>query len=157
MGVREWLDKNRRTMVGIVAALVIIAIGSVVYQVLANRPKFPSGSPDAYFTVDDGKSYFPESSDNIPPFDYKGQPAVRACVYECGGKRFVGYMERYTPEARKTLLEKKQSTPQLETYGREVKRPGSTSWIKASDTASGKIIDVRCPDGSGKLADPVEP
>src|SRR4051794_7083151 len=99
MGVREWMNEHRGLATGIGAAIVLIAVGAIVAQVLANRKAYPSASPDSYFTVDDGKTFFVASSDNIPPFDYKGKPAVHAYVFQVDGKKFVGYMERYTTDA----------------------------------------------------------
>ena len=100
MGVREWMDTHRGATTAIVVLLVLLAVGAIVAQVMANRKAYPSGMPDSYFTIDDGKTFFVAGSENIPPFDYKGQPAVHAYVFQCGGKKFVGYMDRYTPEAR---------------------------------------------------------
>ena len=97
MGLREWMEQHRSATMVIVGLLVVIAVGAIVAQVMANRKTYPTGMPDSYFTVDDGKSFFIDSSANIPPFDYKGQQAVHAYVFECNGKRFVGYMEALSP------------------------------------------------------------
>jgi hypothetical protein len=107
--------------------------------------------------VDDGNTFFAAGSENIPPFDYKGQQAIHAYVFQCNGQRFVGYLERYTPEARQKMIAQKHSSFELETYGRELKRPGEKSWTKASDAAAvAKLTDVKCPDGKG-TPEPVEP
>ena len=149
MGIREWLDQHRRTAMGMGLGVVLLAVVSVVWQVLAQRKTFPSSLPDSYFTIDDGKTYFEANSANVPPFDYQGQQAVRAYVFECDGKRFVGYMERYLPDAKQAILAGKK-TVATERFGREMKKPGGPKWIKSGDLAvEGKISDVRCPDGHG--------
>lgn len=149
MGLREWMDRHRGATMTIIGVVVLIAVGAIVAQVLANRKTYPSGMPDSYFTCDDGKSFFAASSENIPPFDYKGQQAVHAYVFDCNGKRFVGYMERYTPEARKSILAGKR-TPEVERFGRELKKPGGAAWVKSGDLmVESKISDVHCPDGKG--------
>ena len=156
MGIREWIDQHRGVTVGLISGIVLVAVGFIVAQVLANRKAYPVASPDSYFTVDDGKSFFVASSDNIPPFDHSGQQAVHAYVFQCNGKQFVGYMERYTPDARKSILAGKRS-PQIERFGREMKRPGAGEWIKSGDlVVESKISDVRCPDGKG-VPEAVEP
>lgn len=158
MGIRETVNQNPRVALGVMTGVVAIAVGYVVMQVLASRKNFPSKSPDDYFTTDDGKTFFTASRDNLPPFDYQGKQAVHAYVFECPGtgKRFVGYLERYTTEARKKLVETKAADPGIQMNGRELKKPGDTTWVKSSDIkAVDKIMDVRCPDG--KPAEQVEP
>jgi hypothetical protein len=156
MGLRERLNQNPGITTLVVIGLVVLALAGVVVQVLANRRGFSSKLPDAFYTVDDGKTFFVANTENVAPFDYKGQTAVHAYVYECDGKRFVGYMERYTPDARNKILAQKRTTLELETYGRELKIPGG-EWIKASNTAAvAKIADIKCPDGRG-TPQPVEP
>src|SRR5262249_10886473 len=156
MGLRERLNQNPGITTLVVIGLVAVALAYVVVQVLANRRGFSSTLPDAFYTIDDGKTFFVANSENVAPFDYKGQTAVHAYVYECDGKRFVGYMERYTPDARNKILAQKRTTLELETYGRELKISGG-EWIKASNTAAvAKIADIKCPDGRG-TPQPVEP
>ena len=155
MGLREWLNDHRGTTTGIVIAGVLVAIALVVIQVRANRHVYPTKLPDAFFSVDDGKTFFTAGMENIAPFDYGGREAVHAYVFECNGNRFVGYLERYTPEVRKAMLGGKH-TAEMEMYGRELKKPGSTTWVKSGDiTVEAKITDVHCPDG--RRAEPVEP
>jgi hypothetical protein len=165
MGLRQRLNEDRRVSAGIAAVVVVVAVASIVIQVLAGRRRFPSRLPDAFFSADDGRTFFAAGSDNVPPFDYKGRPAVRAYVYECDGKRFVGYLERYTPEAHQVMLDERQRLARLEPgkssppngavigadiSGRELKKPGESGWVKSSDHAgAARVTDVRCPDGAG--------
>lgn len=153
MGIREWANKNQKQAAGVAAGAVLLAVILVVYQILASRQRYPVGLPDAYFTVDDGKSYFVANTSNYPPFDYKGQPAVRAYVFaDKKGDKFVGYLERYTPEAKKITDSGKLLTPYQARFDREIKRPGEATWIKAGDMKTeNKVQDVRGPDGSVDL------
>jgi len=158
MGIRETINRNPRIALSVITAIVVVAVGYVVMQVLASRRAFPSKSPEDYFTTDDGKTFFAASRDNLPPFDFEGKQAVHAYVFECPGtgKRFVGYLERYSAEARKKWIETKLADPGIQMNGRELKRPGDTTWVKSSDSkAVEKVMDVRCPDG--KPAELVEP
>lgn len=158
MGVRQWFNENPRMTAGIAAAVVLVAVGLVVVQVLASRPKIQSNLPDAYFTDDDGKTFFTANSASVAPFDRYGRPAVRAYVYECGGQRFVGYLERYNAEAHKAMLAG-TATPQHQIYGRELKRPGETKWLKSGDFAAvDQLAEVKCPHGGAHgTPQPVEP
>jgi len=157
MGIRETMNDNRGATIGVICVVILFAIGLIVMQVLANRKAYPTKLPDAYFSIDDGKTYFAENSENIAPFDYSGKTAVRAYVFACpGGKPFVGYLERYTPKARHTLVVEKKSSPPLQIYGRELKKPGEATWTKSGDFAGvAKVTELRCPDG--RMPEPIEP
>lgn len=156
MGFRDWCNEHRGIVSIVVVLCVLVAIGSIVYQVLGNRRKITTGLPDSYFSVDDGKTFFVAGGNNIPPFDYHGKTAVHANVFECGGKKFVGYLERYTPEARKAMLDNKATTA-TQIYGRQLKKPGGSRWINSGDfKAAAMVADVHCPNGTGTPV-PVEP
>jgi hypothetical protein len=148
MGVREWMDKHRTVTMVAGAVFVLLAIGAIALQVMAQRKTFPAAPPDSYFSVDDGKTFFAASDGNIAPFDYQGQQAVRAYVFECDGTRFVGYLERYLPDVRQAILGGKK-TIAGDRFGREVKRPGESKWTKSGGPDEAKICDVKCPKGSG--------
>jgi hypothetical protein len=157
MGVRQWFNDNARLTAAAVAVVVLAAVGFVVMQVLAARPKIQTNLPDAYFTTDDGKTFFVGNSASVPPFAHEGQKAVRAHVFECGGERFVGYVERWNDEAHKAMLENKV-TPQHQIYGRELKKPGETKWVNSGDfDAVAKLEDVRCPHGGAHAPQAVAP
>ena len=157
MGVRQWFNDYPRVTIAVVGLVALVAIGAVVMQVMAGRPKIQGALPDAYYTVDDGKTFFSANSEKVPPFDHKGQKAVRAYVYECGGERFVGYLERFNPEAHKAMTGG-TATPQHQIYGRELKRPGEANWIKSGDfTAVDRLADVKCPHDGAHAPQPVEP
>jgi hypothetical protein len=157
MGIRERINDNRGLTIGVICVVIAIGVGMIVVQVLANRKAYPTKLPDAYYSIDDGQTFFAENSENIAPFEYKGKTAVRAYVFACSdGKQFVGYLERYTPEARRAIVVEKKSGPQLQIYGRELKKPGAATWTKSGDFAGiAKVTDLHCPDG--KFPEPVEP
>jgi hypothetical protein len=157
IGIRQRMNENPGITAGVMTAMVVVAVCVVVYQVRAGRRMITSHLPDAFFTVDDGKTFFTAAGENVPPFDYNGQTAVHAYVFEFNGKRFVGYLERFTPEAHQQMIEGK-ATPATQMYGRELKRPGDKTWVKSGDLkAVGKVIDVQCPGGGSGTPEPVEP
>ena len=157
MSVRQWFNDNARLTAAAAAVIVLAAVGFVVMQVLAARPKIQTNLPDAYYTSDDGKTFFVGNSASVPPFDHEGKQAVRAYVYECGDDRFVGYLERFNSEAHKAMTGG-TATPQHQIYGRELKRPGKTTWIKSGDFAAvDKLAEVKCPHNGAHAPEPVEP
>jgi hypothetical protein len=157
MGVREWSENHPRVTYSVVGACVVAAITTVVVNVMASRHGYPTKAPDSYFTIDDGKTFFVASSDNYPPFDYKGQQAVHAYVFECSGKRFVGYMERYNSSVKQMLDAGKLLTAEMSRFGREMKKPGDSAWVKTGDiNVEAKLENVTCPDGQG-TPEAVEP
>ena len=157
MGAREWLNQHPKVAMGGGCAIVVLAICCVVAEVRAGRHRYPSGAPDSYFTVDDGKSFFVASSDNVPPFDYGGQPAVTAYVFTCGHEKFVGYMERFTPKYHDAVVAHGM-TPEAMRFGRELKKPGDAKWLPSGDLRTeAKLTEVHCPNGGADVPVAVEP
>jgi len=124
----------------------------------------------AYFTIDDGKTWFRDDASQLPPFEKLGKQAVLARVYRCeDGTTFVNHLERFTPDARQALQEARmvdvtgKNKPDQNairnayTGGREVKRPGDTKWIAISNYRdASRVTNVKCPHG-GASAVAVEP
>ena len=115
---------------------------------------------EAYYSDDDGQTYFKDSVYKFPPFDHGGKTVVQAVLAESNGHRFVGYLMRYTPQAREKLQQKydgaiKDGLPLQRTVldfmssisggGTEVKLPGSGHpWLPRSQVGT---LDVKGPDG----------
>ena|ERR1700677_3526001 len=157
MGIREWTEKHPKAIVGLVGGCICVTLVTVVVQVLAGRRTITTQAPNNFFTVDDGQTFFTASGSNIPPFDYKGQQAVTAYVFEASGKRFVGYLERYTPAAHELMVDNKANV-QTQISGRELKKPGDSKWVRSDDArAVAVVVNVQSPDGTGGTPDPVEP
>jgi len=157
IGVREWLNQHPSVAIGGGGVIVALAIGFIVVQVMAGRHKYPEGPPDSYFTDDDGKTFFAASSTNIPPFDHNGQQAVSAYVFQCDGQKFVGYMERFTPQFHDFVVAHGR-TPEANRFGRELKRPGDAKWLQSGDLEKeGELEDIHCPNGGTDTPEAVEP
>ena len=167
MGLRETLNKKPGLAAGLGIALLVLGIAFIALQLSLGGPREPSGM--AYFSTDDGQTWFVDSADKLPPFQHDGKEAFRAYVFECGGKEFVNHLERYTPEAKKTMeaaLEAERSgkappsagaIQQAASAGRQLKKPGAKEWVAAGNFAkTGPILNVKCPDGGGEVT-PVEP
>ena len=79
-----------------------IAIAGYNFWPFGHRANFS----EVFYSDDDGQSYFKASVYKFPPFDHDGRTANEAIVILDHGSKVVGYLERYTPEARKKLMDK---------------------------------------------------
>jgi len=158
VGIRETLNKNQTLTTGATIAIIVIAIGVIVWQMLPERA--PRIVTKSYYTNDDGKTWFEETSDKIVPFDKDGEEAVRAHLFRCGenGEKFVGYLEKLDPKV-KSRVDEFQANPsnrgrvmpgqaEVEDNGRLVKRPGDKNWIPENNPMAARITTIKCKDGS---------
>lgn len=163
MSIREKLQKNPSLVAGIAGVVIIAAIVSIVMQAKSSS----GGGSKAYFSTDDGQTYFTDSKYMVPPYDKGGKQAVRAHVFMCGGKPVVGYLSRYTTEALKVMEDVKQAKAEkrppknigalmsLSSVGIEVKKPGpGNPWIKGSEPT--KVAEIRAFKCPGEKAGAVE-
>jgi hypothetical protein len=119
-----------------------------------------------FLTVGVGKTHFSAPADQLPPVQVNNMTAYRAFVCTSGNTKWVGYLERYTPEGKaKEIADRRLANTQanriispLQPDGIEVNRPADVAWIKLSDIRrSAGIMDVRCPTDPGKSAANVAP
>jgi hypothetical protein len=159
MTMREKIFQNPRVGGAVAGALILLGITSIFLQIRGSS--VPVAASKLFFTVDDGKTWFADSADNVPPFDKDGKQAVRAFVFRCSnGTEFVNHLERFKPEAKHTLENLNTPNPDHKgpanlaaiqsayNGGRELKRPGDAKWIDAGNfREAGQIIAVKCPTG----------
>jgi hypothetical protein len=169
MGIREKLKDNPKVGIGVAVGVLVLGVGAMVAQ-LSNGGLGGGRAGRAFFTTDDGATWFVGDASQIPPFLHDGKQAVRAYVFECGGKRFVNHLERFTPERRKLAeaaleAEKAGKSPprppaaagQTVNWGVEVKKPGDKEWLAAGNLAkAARLMQAKCPDGHGEAL-PVQP
>ena len=160
MGIRETLNQNPGLTTGATAGIIILALGFIIWSNFSDS-EGGSAPSKLYYTDDDGATFFPDDIRKFPPFDHGGKPAVRARVFSCdGGKtKFVGYLERYTPDAKARLEKAGAGKPgsaadvgimeDVSMNGVEYKKPKDTgAWLKQSDPKISKVMEVKCPDGT---------
>jgi hypothetical protein len=175
VGIRETLNQHPKATTGVTAAIVVIALAVIVYQL--TRPSGQQASSGlVYYSNDDGKTYFSDSASKVPPFDKDGKPAVRAYVWKCeDGTLFVSHLERVSPESMKKIQElQKRGAEVPDAEGKEATaegkggRPpmgtgimalmndkevkpvgtGDTGWVKMSSPEGRQVGVPKCPDGS---------
>jgi len=121
-------------------------------------------STKAYFTDDDGATYFADEIIKAPPFDHNGKEAVRCYVFSCPGHgKFVGYLEKFTKEMQ-ARISARLAVPvgppldEIETNsGRLLKKPGDAKWVAVQSQAGQAITNVKCPDDPSALITPENP
>src|SRR3954449_9972530 len=99
MSMREKLKGHPRVAAGLAVAALAIGIGLIALQLGGGIAGWRGER--AFFTTDDGATTFVDRADRLPPFLHDDKQAVRAYVFECGGKRYVNHLERFTPERQK--------------------------------------------------------
>jgi len=165
MGIREKLNERRHLTMIVAAALTAIAVLALAMELRSQNasPQTPFGK--AFYTTDDGKSWFIDEGSNLAPFDRDGKEAVKAYLFTCdsGTTRWVGYLERYTPDgksqAEEMLSGKDQAKAGVGTIvmDMEVKRPGQPTWCHLQNfQQASAIMNIRCPHGT-HVATSVEP
>lgn len=161
MGLRETMNEKPGLAAAVIGGIMVVVLIFAFRGSGGGAPVSADGAPSqAYFTDDDGKTWFADDARKVPPFDHGGKQAVQAYVYRAGGKDYVHYMRRYTPEAKKKLEEMTASKTlrsdptrmqSIQMTGEEVKVPGGDAWIKASDK---KYIEVIRPPANGEMLAP---
>lgn len=161
MSLRNMINGNPALVGGVVVVIAAVAL------FLSYRHSFAGKSTVSarYFTTDDGQTYFSGTQDDFAPFMKDGKEAVRAYVFECDGKPFVGYLERYDEKSRQVMIEsaeaaKAKRPPKnigaiiaAQQGGTQLKRPGDAEWISgAPGQKSAEIRTVKCKDGT--MAEP---
>jgi hypothetical protein len=158
--LRESMQAHRGIF-GTSAAIAMVLI-AVVYWRWSTRPNDVTRALTlAWYTTDDGKTWYSDEKSLAPPFDRDGKTSVRAFVFTCDGDKheFVGYLERYTAQAKqaiedsRTAVKTEKIPPPAGLFdsvartGIEVKRPGDSTWINVSSPQAAAIRKVACPQG----------
>jgi hypothetical protein len=157
MGLRESLEKRKGVSVGISALFLVAAIAVIFNE---NRSSQTTRIDRAFYSDDDGQTYFVDEVDKLVPFDHNGKQAYRAYVFKCSsGKEFVGYVSRYSDTARAKLEELKaqpynqvaQQIADTASAGTEFKKPGDSTWYSQASAGGAGILVPKSPDGSDVL------
>jgi hypothetical protein len=154
-GLRGFLQRYRPAAT--LAALVIF-IGSVLFVIWyqASAEQKPLGIRE-FFTDDDGTTWFADDGTKLAPFDHKGKQAVVAKVFVThSGQKFVGYLIKFTDEAKKKILDSRanglprglQKVDPHPSSGILLKKPHVGDWVPDNDPAARAIRKFTAPDGS---------
>jgi hypothetical protein len=161
MNIREKLREKPAVSV----AFAVCAVGIAFIFIGRGAVSGPQRtSSNVFYTTDEGQTVFVDDMTRVPPFDYNGKTAYRVWMYTAdGGKtKFPGYLERYTPEAKKRLEAAAAAAakdgdphggPGVGPADIEIRKPGEGNpWVSRANLAeAAKITNVRAPNGSGEL------
>lgn len=171
VGIRQTINENPVITGAVTGGIILIALIFIVMQSCQGDPA--SGGPavtKAFFTTDDGKTYFVDDAKHIPPYkvDKPGDPnhgktAYRVQVFKCGDSApFISHMEKYAEEDRKKLVEMMANAgdrgvpvPMMYMGGANImiKKPGSgeRGWVKLTPQTTQQYMNImqpKCPDGT---------
>lgn len=153
--MRRWIDEHRG-LVGLMGMVVVFAIAAFVFFSRGDSESGSSGD-EVWFTTDDGKTWFAMPSSTLAPAEKDGKTAVRAHVFVCEGEKYVGYLERLSPDAARRI--KSGMFDPMLSAAIEVKAPGTgdTGWLRISDPAAAGLMQPKCPKHPGKPVAAVHP
>jgi hypothetical protein len=167
MGVRETVNRRPASLVSGIIVTALLA-GTWGWKSFDRRPRTVAGFGKAFFTTDDGQSWFVDSAENIPPFDYDGKTAYQVQVFRCAhGGEFAAFMQSYS-SSTKAMLEKAIARGMSGADVRElemnnppmVKKPGASQWLSDNPQQEDQYRDAMrlvCPDGTGDGLEKVDP
>jgi hypothetical protein len=171
LGIRQSVNENP-VIAGSVAGVIIVSI--LLFLVVRSCSSAPdpmegSGATKAFFSTDDGKTWFADDAKRIPPYtvDKPGDPnhgkvAWGARVARCGGGApFVWTLEKYSDADKQKLEEllkqqgdKAKGLPQGYMSGAYamLKKPGTgdKGWLKldvGNTVQYAEMAQPKCPDG----------
>jgi hypothetical protein len=169
MNLPEWLKDKPLRAAAIIGGLLLVGLLIIGFQ-LRGAGASADTRTRAFFSIDDGKTWFADDASKLPPFQKDGKQAVLARVYRCSnGTEFVNYLERFKPDAKQALENAAAGDPTGKSKpdqnairnaysgGREIKRPGGSNWIASSNyREASQVMAVKCPNGDTNAV-PVEP
>jgi len=158
--VREYFNTHPLMSIGAAIAVPVMVL-SLLWYGESRRNAVTRSLTEAWYTDDDGKTWYADEKSLEPPIDHDGKTAVRAFVFTCdeGKHEFVAFLERYTPEAKQALdqarermVSEKQPPPinlfeSITRMGMEVKKPGDSEWVNVSNPKAVAIRKLDCPEG----------
>jgi hypothetical protein len=165
MGIRETINEKRAISLTVAIGILVVAFFYLTWQTIGSSK---GGTLKAFYTVDDGVTWFADDADKIPPFDHNGKQAVMCFVYKCGddGEPWVSHLMRYTPQGKKQREDQLQNKPdnlvgpnigQFQQIEVKQARSGDDGWVRINDPRAALIQELKCPDASQDHIIPMDP
>jgi hypothetical protein len=155
---RQIVDKNRAiaTTVAIIATLF-----AIFFIIRESSGVGASSGLKAYYSSDDGKTWFKDEMTRTFPFDHDGQPAYRAFVFRCGETVFCGYLQSMPEKVKEGIdalppnWQARFAAMQAASDSFMVKKPGDDKWVHPGKKHYNEIIKPVCPGGSDQAPVPL--
>ncbi|NJL31702.1 MAG: hypothetical protein HC898_08755 [Phycisphaerales bacterium] len=168
MSLREVFNRNQ----GLVAVISFLLMATALFVVYKTMNPSAGTQGNGLLHRHDGKTWFMDKA-GLMPFERDGQPVYKVMLFTDGGSEpFVGYLERYSPEAAKQILQhqseagsaendthKAMLISNIKSTELQIKRPGApeSQWIKSSDPAAPATMSVKVRPGNPGPVEPVRP
>lgn len=172
MGIRQTINDHPAISGSIAGAVCLLVVALLFWENSGHRTTpLTQYANKAFYSDDDGQTWFIDDVSKLPPFDHNGKPACRAMLFRCGtGKPFVGYLAKYSDAELKEIAtltaSLQQRTPgATPAFGGEpdfpmdVKKPGDTHWIPGTAATNPQqaaayqhVVVPVCPDGNAITA-----
>ena len=146
----EKLNQSGRYGIGVAVLALMVGVLLLAFQLQGRTSGAAPAASKAFYT-DDGKNFFKDTINKVPPFDHNGKMAYRADVFKgADGKEFVGLVYRYTANGKRDIenyIAKSPKDPEglarqnIDQRGMEMK-PASAdekAWQLADDNAIDKL------------------
>lgn len=151
MGIRESLNQKPALTTGITATIIGAAILYIIWQAVVGPAQSASGPRTAFYTFDDGQTWFVDDISKAAPFIKDGREAVRVHLYSSdGGKTKVPlYMEKFTDRGLKIYHTARADERDIAVMAsasvrleREllIKRPGEEKWYARPNYDVGPVF-----------------
>jgi hypothetical protein len=167
MGILQTAQEKPALVGALAAGIILMAVAAVCSELLARGHPAAAVPSEAFYSDDDGKTWFVDDIGKFPPFDHNGRPAYLARVFRCGGgEPFVAYLQRFTDREKAEIQaavakDPAQKAHWMQSRG-EIKKPADSMWRRAELTSTSaeqaayaQLLAPLCPDGSN--ATPVLP
>ena len=155
MGLRQTMNENPVVTSAVVGVITLAALAFLFKQACGSRGTGTGGEPKAFYTFDEGKTWFVDDAKHLPPYQKDGKTALRARVFKCGGKEMVLLLEQYPPDIKARI--DAGETGMIVAQGLEVRKVTDKKWASMQKNLMdySKITTAKCPDGS--VPEPVLP
>jgi hypothetical protein len=173
VGIRRTVNQRPAATAAVAAAVIAGVVGFVSVRGCSSGEGDGRPTLRAFFTTDDGRTYFADDLRNVPPFTVNkpgdpnhGKVAVRAVVVRCKtGDPFVAVLEKFSDEDKRKIEstmrkqgDRASAMPVAYMGGARAlaKKPGTgeKGWVRLSSTnaeAYDAVARPRCPDGEPEI------
>ena len=161
MDIREWVHNHSLTVTAITMLLLAMALGGLAWQM--DMVGGATVSTAYYYDLNTGEIFEAEAGLHPPIATDTGPAAgVQATVFTCGacepGERFIGWLTKYTPEAKEVMDEAPQDVSQMPpaayeamVNGKLVRSLEILEWVPVNSHFGRQIttaVSDRCPDNT---------
>ena len=142
MSIRDQINKNPLPwLIGL--AVVVGAV--LLFVFLPGDQSGTSGyRPAAFFSDDDGQSYFIDRPDEVPPYEREGKEVVSAVIArdKTTNEEFVLYLAKYDPAVRSEATAFQDAGAAGPAPPMLIKRPGDEEWVVNQDPSRAAEIQA---------------